>query len=171
MFAHCLGASSLPRLTITSGELVGGSGGGARREWVWSIGGSIAENGVNRDSASQIEACRRELRECLPWLDLRDARFATCRWDRAEGVVKRSTPPKRPDDPTIVRAGEGDGPGGNVIVGWPTKLAFAPAFAHRVAALIKDMGVEPGGSWGVPAEPMLPIAAVAPRPWEGVQWT
>jgi len=48
IYAHCLGASSLPKMTITSYQL--------GDEVIWYLGGDIAEKGVGRSQSQQIEA-------------------------------------------------------------------------------------------------------------------
>jgi glycine/D-amino acid oxidase-like deaminating enzyme len=155
LFAHCVSASTTPRLTITSGRL--------GEEWVWYIGGRIAEEGVSRSRGAQIEAARAELFACLPELDFTHVRCATLRINRAEGVpsdAPESGEPRRPDAPTVAS-------NGNVIVGWPTKLAFAPLFAREVVESLKRMGVDPSGET---AKLSGVGARVAPArfPWEVV---
>jgi len=127
LFAHCLGASSLPRLTITSAGTV------------WYIGGQIAEVGVGRSEADQIAAARAELAACLPWVNLGDVELSTFRIDRAEGVANHGEIGKRPDGPVITEIN-------NVIVGSPTKLAFAPAFAEEVLGCMVAGNISPAAS-------------------------
>lgn len=127
VFGHCLGSSNVPRLTINTAR-------GADGAWVWYIGGQIAETGVSRTEQEQIEETRRELRACVPWADLSRADFSTFRINRAEGLAAPPTqgsrsPQARPDGPTVLHRG-------NIIAAWPTKLAFAPALAAKVASLM-----------------------------------
>ncbi len=153
LYAHCVAASTTPRLTITSGKL--------GDEWVWYIGGKIAEEGVARTPDAQIKVAREELRECLPNLDLSKARFATLRINRAEGVAADAAEknvPSRPDTPTVACAG-------NVIVGWPTKLAFAPLFARQVMEHVHRLGITPGEDASSP--PRMGTSVLPARyPWE-----
>lgn len=160
MFAHCVGASTLPKLTITSAADAGGG-------WVWYVGGSIAEpdgGGVDRDERSQIQATMRLMKELLGWVDLDGCQLATCRWNRAEGVPREQAGSKRPEGPTVSRV-----EGGNVVYAWPTKLAFAPLLAERVAEHVAAMGISPSGTGDGPMElpEVFERAPVAPRPWEG----
>lgn len=153
LYAHCVAASTTPRLTITSGKL--------GDEWVWYIGGKIAEEGVVRTPEAQIKVAREELRECLPNLDFARARFATLRVDRAEGVsadLADTGVPSRPDTPSVACAG-------NVIVGWPTKLAFAPLFARQVAEQVHRLGITPSGDASTPP-PKGTRVRPANYPWE-----
>ncbi len=153
MFAHCVAASTTPRLTITSGKL--------GDEWVWYIGGKIAEEGVARTPEAQIAYAHEELRACLPNLDLGRVPFATLRINRAEGVPANSADtdtPSRPDMPTVASAG-------NVIVGWPTKLAFAPLFARQVVEHVKRLAIAPSGNAPTPTHIGTRVLA-AKYPWE-----
>lgn len=62
LYAHCMGLGTRPRVTITTHHLQNGSA-------VWYIGGQLAEDGVERDSASQIRAAREELCALSPgWI-------------------------------------------------------------------------------------------------------
>lgn len=67
LYAHCLGGGPKPRVTVTSHPSADG-------EWVWYLGGDLAEaDGVARDEAAQIDAARKELSQLLPWIDLSTA--------------------------------------------------------------------------------------------------
>lgn len=160
-FGHCVGTSSSPRLTITSGATAD------TRECVWYIGGQIAESGVDRAPPEQIAAAGRELAECMAWVRLPEgARWATLRIDRAEGVPASSglLPGLRPDAPVVARIGR-------AVAAWPTKLAFAPLLADGVARELGAAGVSPRADGAL--NPALPAPPLAPHPWdaEGVRWT
>ncbi len=130
LFGHCLGPSSVPRLTI-------GASPSARGGNVWYIGGQIAETGVNRSEAEQVAFARDELRACLPWVDLSRAQIETFRIDRAEGLPHGAPVGKRPDGPVIAESGL-------LLAAWPTKLAFAPALASDILARFRAAGITPG---------------------------
>jgi hypothetical protein len=153
LYGHCLGAGASPRITITSHPGVDG-------DRVWYLGGQIAEQGVDRPLREQVAAGRRELVDILPWLDLRETRWAAFRIDRAE----RQHGGRRPERPFLaVRDG--------VAVAWPTKLAFAPALAGELLDDLVQAGIRPGVplagdtlSW-----PSPPLARL---PWEAVrEWS
>ena len=152
-FAHCLGPSASPRLTISSHQ--GGEG-----ERVWYVGGRIAETGVERDLEGQIQAARDELRAVLPWLDFRAVAFSTVRIDRAE----RATADGRRPEQAFVSSEAG------VVTVWPTKLAFAPRAAQWVLAALHAEAVAPGEG---AVEPLpLPRPPLATLPWERVsRWS
>lgn len=147
LYAHCLGASDTPRLTITSHRDKTG-------RVVWYLGGQLAEAGVKRDTHQQILAARQELVELLPWLDLAGAQFTTLRVDRAEARADG----KRPDTPGVFRHGQ-------VITAWPTKLAMTPLLADAVLELLARDGIQPGGAeLGRLAD--WPRPQVASYPWD-----
>jgi glycine/D-amino acid oxidase-like deaminating enzyme len=151
LYAHCLGAGANPRITVTSYPLAGG-------EWLWYLGGQIAETGVERPTREQIAAGRRELAGILPWLDLGAIRWASLRVDRAEPRQAGGLRPERP----FLRSRDG------VSVAWPTKLAFAPALAAGLLGQLERAGIVPGGAppsldWPRPPPPRLPWEQV--REW------
>lgn len=154
LFGHCIRElSDKPRLTVTSAPDAG--------SFVWYLGGALAEDGVSRDGPSQIEAARLALRECMPWIDLSRATWATLRVDRAEG---RTPSGKRPDTPIVSPIAAG----GHTLAVWPTKLALAPAAAGRVFDLLETANIRPTGVIDA-GEPTL---SPAPLPWNdgGVRW-
>ncbi|KXU36448.1 FAD-dependent oxidoreductase [Ventosimonas gracilis] len=149
LYAHCLGAGSKPRLTITSHPLADG-------QWLWYLGGELAEaNGVARDQAAQIHAARQELTRLLPWLNWSDAQFACLRVSRAEPAQSGLL---RPDNAFLATQGR-------LLVGWPTKLALAPDFADRVLKHLKQMQITPSAHNPLPPLPKPPLA---PPFWHGL---
>jgi glycerol-3-phosphate dehydrogenase len=153
VYAHCLGASTTPRLTISSYALDDG-------ECAWYLGGQVAESGVERDEAGQIAAARAELDALLPSVDWGLARYATLRVDRAE----RATADGRRPEQAFVGSERG------VITVWPTKLAFAPRVARWVREALQQEAVLPTPG---PVEPLpLPTPPLALPPWEAVpRWS
>ncbi|WP_293646668.1 FAD-dependent oxidoreductase [Thiolapillus sp.] len=150
IFAHCLGASANPRLTITSYPL--GEG-----KQIWYLGGQLAEEGVRRDTNEQIAAAGSELARLLPWVAVRDAAWATLPIQRAEVATPGG---KRPQESFVGEAGD-------LLVAWPTKLAFAPRLAAEVLARLKAAGqLSPDGG---PFEMPLSRPALASLPWETVR--
>ena len=149
LYAHCLGGGSKPRITVTSHPAADG-------EWVWYLGGDLAEaDGVARDEASQIAAAKKELAELVPWIDLSAARWATLRVDRAEPAQSSLA---RPDNAFIADQGR-------LLVGWPTKLALSPDFADRVLAALARDGITPGDQSSLPQLPRPPVTGPF---WEGL---
>jgi len=154
LFAHCLGASTNPRITVTSHRDLSENS-------VWYLGGELAESGVDRDRDAQLETAKAELVELLPWMSLAGTEWASYSVARAE---PRQSDGRRPDH-CFVSGGEG------YIVAWPVKLAFAPLLADEVCRRIDDLGLPPARRT-VPSFPAWRSPDLAPRPWDGeVRWT
>ncbi|MFF7706335.1 FAD-dependent oxidoreductase [Pseudomonas sp. NPDC007930] len=147
LYAHCLGGGPKPRITVTTHPAAGG-------QWVWYLGGDIAEaDGVARSPEQQIAAARHEVEQLLPWLDTSALAWASLRVDRAEPAQSGLV---RPDNAFLHEQGA-------LLVGWPTKLALAPDFADRVLANLAEAGITPGAHAPLPA---LPRPALGQTPWE-----
>lgn len=126
VYAHCLGLSSTPRITITTHR--------AKDEnTIWYLGGQIAEEGVTRSSEEQIQFAKSELQSLFPWLNFSKATFASFRIDRAECLQPDGS---RPDSCYMEEMG-------NFIVAWPTKLALAPQLANEIIHCIKNSNIQP----------------------------
>lgn len=150
VYAHALGMSDKPRATITSHK-------DSQGKTVWYIGGQPAEQGVGKPPSEVIAATRHELTELLPWVDFSDAEWATWDVDRAEMVQSDGG---RPDQPGVTQVE-------NVIVAWPTKLAFAPMLARQLLESFTSPARGEGGKrekWGFPLPP------VATPIWDQVTW-
>lgn len=126
VYAHCLGTSRSPRLTITTHPTRDG-------EKVWYIGGEVADEGALRDERLQIEKVQKELKTLLPWVDLRDGRYRTAKIDR---ILPAGDNPLRPDHAFIESKG-------NNIVAWPCKLTLAPNLGRQVLSLLKKENLAP----------------------------
>ena len=147
LYAHCLGGGPKPRITVTTHPAANG-------EWVWYVGGDIAEaEGVARTPDEQIAAAKKELASLLPWVDLSQAQWATLRVDRAEPAQSGLV---RPDNAFLADTGR-------LLVGWPTKLALAPDFSDRVINALEQDGIKPGN---VPALPDFPRPPLGKTAWE-----
>jgi glycerol-3-phosphate dehydrogenase len=114
-YAHALGISDKPRVTITSHRDNQG-------RTIWYIGGQPAEQGVGKSPVEAINATHKELADLLPWMDFKHMEWATWNVNRAEGQQPDGS---RPDQPLFSQVA-------NVTVAWPTKLAFAPMLAARL---------------------------------------
>ncbi len=127
LFVHCIGDSfSLtPRLTVTSHS--DGEG-----NTVWYLGGEIAEAGVGKDDASQIQAARTLLADLFPWVDLTGAEFNCFAIDRAEANVNNNY---RPEDAFFIEDS-------NVLVAWPTKLTLTPNLADKITDYLATSGLD-----------------------------
>lgn len=126
LYAHCLGLGSTPRVTITSHRAQDG-------KWVWYLGGQLAEEGIKRTTQEQIEFTKKELRELFPWLDFSNAHIASFFIDRAENRMPNGA---RPDSYFFKEIM-------NMIVAWPTKLAFAPQLANEIIQHLIQTNIKP----------------------------
>ncbi|MCW8831074.1 MAG: FAD-dependent oxidoreductase [Gammaproteobacteria bacterium] len=152
VFAHCMGGSVNPRITITSNRDQHGA-------VVWYLGGQLAEEGVERSDAEQIEQAKAELAELIPWLDQSKCQWATLDIDRAE-VKKPGT--KRPDTFFIEQRGK-------VITAWPTKMALSPLMAEHVLEMINNEKIPCVEETGLPVWPGPDFAYL---PWnEETRWS
>ncbi len=153
VYAHCLGASTNPRVTITTHY-------DAQGKVVWYLGGELSESGVKRSDEEQIAAARAELTALLPWIDFARCQFATLDIDRAEPLVADG---RRPDDAYVHSAG-------GVLTTWPTKLAFAPRLAAQVLQMLQTENIVPGAEAG--ALPACAFPGYALLPWqEDERWS
>jgi hypothetical protein len=146
LYAHCLGASANPRITITTHYDRNGN-------TVWYLGGQIAEEGVGRSREAQIAAARKELGELFPWLDLSLAQWGVLPIDRAEVKMADGS---RPDNVFFAQEG-------GVITAWPTKLALAPRLARQIIEAIEHDGIAPGTHTELPHWPHPGYALL---PWQ-----
>jgi len=121
VYAHCLGASVNPRITITSHLDKAGN-------VVWYMGGQLAEDGVGKSEAALIRDAQKELAELIPWLEQAPLEWGVLNIDRAE-IRKQGT--TRPDSFSIETHGD-------LITAWPTKLALSPALADDLLDILES---------------------------------
>lgn len=124
IYAHCLGASVNPRITITSHRDADGN-------IVWYMGGQLAEEGISKSDTALIQTAKNELNKLIPWLDLKDAQWGVLLINRAEIKKQGAT---RPDSFSI----EQDK---NIITAWPTKMALSPALADALVNMVDESGI------------------------------
>jgi glycerol-3-phosphate dehydrogenase len=146
VYAHCLGASVNPRITITSHRDLQGN-------IVWYMGGQLAEEGVAKTDDALIDAARKELSELIPWLETKNAQWGVLEINRAEIKKPGSS---RPDSFSIESNGD-------VITAWPTKMALAPALADALLAIIDQDNLVPDCDLLLP---VWPRAQYARFPWD-----
>lgn len=150
-YGHCLGASTTPRLTISSHRLEDGCA-------VWYLGGELAEQGVETLPDQLIAQAKAELGKLFPWIDLGDAAWATLAIERAEPRQKNLV---RPDQ---AYAGWVD-TCPNVIAAWPVKLTLAPNLGQQVSTLLQARKILQPGSAREDIELPLPQPTIAATPW------
>lgn len=133
IYAHCLGASVNPRLTITSHRDRHG-------KIVWYMGGQLAEEGVSKSDDQLIDKAKKELNDLIPWLDLSHAQWGVLEINRAE-IKKPGT--SRPDTFSIEK-------NDSIITAWPTKMVLAPALADALLAMIDEDKLVPDSDLSLP---------------------
>ena len=149
LYAHCLGASVNPRITITSHVDANGV-------ILWYLGGQLSEDGVKRSAVEQVQAAKAELKDLMPWLDLSQAQWSSLRIDRAEPMQAHG---KRPN---TAFAEETKG----VITTWPTKMALSPKLAADVMAQLQQDAIVASGAQALPNWPHPTFALL---PWQEEQ--
>ncbi|GAB1263143.1 FAD-dependent oxidoreductase [Aurantivibrio plasticivorans] len=151
-YGHCLGADSTPRLTISSHASSDG-------RIVWSLGGSLAEQGVKQTPAQLIAAAKKELNDLFPWLDFNDAEWSTSKIDRAEAKQRNFM---RPDKAFVAPADTV----ANVMVGWPTKLTLAPNLANEAVRLLDKKSIQQTALSALDPLHALETPTCGVPPWE-----
>lgn len=153
---HGIVGSPKPRLTVTSAR-VDDSVSGTAGDYVWYIGGNVAEEAAGMSDDDAIAFAQKELADVFPHIDWRGKEWATWSGDRAE--------PADPDG--HLPAGPYVHQRGRVLVAWPAKLTFAPRLADQVVDIIEKHNIRPARD-EVPQD--WPLAAMGAYPWETAQW-
>ncbi|MDG2055608.1 MAG: FAD-dependent oxidoreductase [Phycisphaerales bacterium] len=150
---HCIDGGRT-RVTITTTQ-------DFRQQNIWQLGGQIAEQGVNMETASLVEHAIQELSKILPAFDPTGTQWSTYRVDRAEERFRGH----RPSDACVHRRG-------NVITAWPTKMVLAPRLAEKVVTSLTNTSLlTPANSINIPARDKWPRPDIAMPPWETpLQW-
>jgi glycine/D-amino acid oxidase-like deaminating enzyme len=145
LFGHAvsMGSGDKPRMTISTHKT-------KDLQPVWYLGGDLAETGIHRSNAAQIEFAKNELKRFLPFIDTSECEFKSWRIDRAEPKTPDTL---RPDRPFCAVSG-------NVLVCWPIKLTLVPLLAREVMKHI----IEPS-KWPAPSNEYT-VAKVGEAPWE-----
>lgn len=150
LYAHCLGLSAKPRITITTHTAHDG-------KTVWYLGGGLAEDGVQRDSALQINMAQKELQSLFPWLDFSTAEWGSFMVDRAEPKEKSGEKPHS----YFYHAEK------NFLVAWPTKLVLTPALTADIVLHLQREALAPS-FFDARALRTFPLPPVAVSPWDEV---
>ena len=126
IYAHCVGASPNPLVTITTHYMQDG-------QPVWYLGGNLAETGVELDKDTQIATAKALLKELLPWIDLGETTWNSFIILRAEPKQQGMLRP----DTAFLNSQD------NIITCWPTKLALAPNLGDEVAKQFAEHNITP----------------------------
>lgn len=149
LFGHCVSASPKPRVTVTSYRQGG-------NDYIWYLGGALAEAGANMDEQEHIRFADKEMRALFPKLDWDEVKWAVWDVDRAEAFDEKGRLPAGP----CIR------PFGNALLVWPTKMTFAPALSLFLEDWLATEAVRPAKKAAA-----LPFAAPESvrYPWETVR--
>lgn len=126
LYGHYVGQGILPQLTITTHKNHDG-------EYIWYIGGKIAETGIYLSEEQQIVQAKVEINNIFPWLDTSHWHWATTTVDRAEPFQSNNIKP----DHGLVSGNK------NAIVAWPTKLTITPIMVDNTIALLNKNNILP----------------------------
>ncbi len=121
VYAHCLGKSSTPRITITSHK-------NSNDGLVWYIGGNAAETGTSRTPEEQQQFIFNELEQLFPWLQFSLSDIQSFYINRAE---IQQPDRKRPNSYFYDQQH-------NWHVAWPTKLALTPLLTRDIVDTISQ---------------------------------
>lgn len=129
LFAHCIGRSSSPKLTVSTHTSRDG-------EVTWYLGGDVA-TAESLAPAARVARAQEELAATLPWLDLEGGDWRTVTLDRAEPCHPGG---RKPAGVSLERAADL----ANTLVAWPVKLALCPALGEQLLASLRQAGIGPG---------------------------
>lgn len=130
LYAHCIGNSALPRLTLSSHATFGG-------KWIWYLGGELATKGIEQSESELITKAKQELKKLFSWIDFGETQWGCLRINRAEPKQRASM--LLPDKAYVAASDKVK----NVIIAWPTKLTLSPNLAHEVGALLQKQQINP----------------------------
>lgn len=152
LYAHCVGTDSKPRLTISSHATESGN--------AWYLGGQLSEDGVGVVPAELITRAYRELAQLMPWINWREAEWATHEVVRAEPAQPGGV---RPDNAWL-SAAQG---AAEVLVAWPTKLTLVPNLGDLLASELQSLQpAYPQADW----QAFPPCRDVQAAPWQAANW-
>ncbi len=150
LYGHGIVGAPKPRVTVTAQRLNEG-------EYVWYLGGAVAEAAASMTDNEAIAFAAQELAEMFPQVDWSTRQWATWVGDRAEPYDPDG---RLPPGPTLHQRGR-------VLIAWPAKLTFAPALADQVLAALDQHRLKPYFD-----TPVLdwPQAGMGAYPWETATW-
>lgn len=157
-YLHCIGDSfgMTPRLTITSHP----GHDSDDRQWIWYLGGELAESGVALDADQQQARAQTLLRELFPWVDFSGASWHSFFVNRAE---PRIADLQRPDNAYVASCNR-------LLVCWPTKLTLSPNLGDTVRDLLPaSLPAQGLSADSRQLATLLPRAALADSPWEHIR--
>ncbi len=151
LYGHGIVGSPKPRLTVTCAR------DNTSGDYIWSLGGALAENAATLDDDAAIRLAVDELSDVFPHIDWRTKSYATWYGARAEPANPDGN---LPPGPYVQKRGR-------VLIAWPTKLTFAPLLADQVMDAMAQHRIAPHYSLPVID---LPPAPMGVPPWEAATW-
>lgn len=121
LYAHCIGLSPKPQITITAHPQGNG-------KYIWYCGGLVAEKGKDMTDEKTIDFTYNKLKRLFPNIDWSTFKWSTFYIDRAEPYIKGKSLPGSPEILTF----------GNTAITWPIKMTLAPALANKVLEWVND---------------------------------
>ena len=150
IYGHGASDGVKPRVTITSHPTGAG-------EYVWYLGGNIAEATVGMSETETLNFARQEMSDIFPHVNWTEMEWATHVIDRAEAF----------DDAGRLPAGAYIYPRGNNLFAWPTKMTLVPELSDQILIWVAAQNISPSADTETPA---LPIPAIGKYPWEDATW-
>lgn len=157
LFGHGIAGNPKPRVTVTAAPLPYGIAEIESQQYVWYLGGALAEAAAGMTEDEAIAHAQKEMAEMFPHIDWRAREWASWLGDRAEPFDEKGD---LPPGPHIEQRGR-------IFIAWPAKLTFAPALADRIMEFVRARNVTPLFKT---APPDAPAAVIGSYPWELAAW-
>ncbi|MCK4946280.1 MAG: FAD-dependent oxidoreductase [Alphaproteobacteria bacterium] len=150
LYGHGIVGNPKPRVTITSHPI-------GKDEFVWYLGGNVAEKGAEISEVEALQFAKKEMKEIFPAIDWENREWASWYGDRAEPFDPEGN---LPPGPCVQQRGR-------VLIAWPTKMTLVPVLSDNIFDWLKRGGVTPSP---VTAPPCLPEVEIGLYPWELAVW-
>lgn len=150
IYGHGTSDGIKPRVTITSHAL-------NQNEYVWYLGGGVAEKGAKLSELEAIKFAKQEMADIFPNIDWGQKEWASHSVDRAESLDAQGWLPTGTCIQQFAK---------NLLV-WPAKMTLVPDLADKVFSWLQKSANAPTRET---APPPLPAPEVGKYPWETVLW-
>ena len=154
LYGHGITTSYKPSLTVTSHPLPSG-------EYVWYLGGGLAEDSLSLIDDEAIAFAKSKMKEIFSHLDWSGKLWSTWYGLRAEAHSHNG---QLPSGPILQEYG-------NALVTWPTKLTLAPLLGDLVLSRLMEKGVFPNHSDSPPKLLNLDLPPMSAFPWDHAIWS
>ena len=151
LFGHGITTNPKPRVTITSHPCDDGG-------YIWYLGGNVAETGTNLSDIEAIKYAEQEMQAIFPKIVWDEKEWSVIKVDRAEPFVASGQLPPGAHVQEF----------GNILVGWPTKLTFAPDLADKVCDILARKNILASDSIG--EDIGLLNLEFGDYPWQKISW-